>query len=189
MERSGAADAAIPREEEPITVPLRADHRVQDFSTRDSSAVQDWLRSKAAGFHAAGLCSVFVLESLADPTEVWGYYSLSASCVSRQVMSNALRRNLGTEYCPIALLGYMGRDDRQRGADIGPTLLRDAALRAKRSRAYLGVWGLALEPEGGPENRKLWDWYIKHNLKPISPERSDAAQPNLMYAPLQAFKV
>ena len=51
----------------------------------------------------------------------------------------------------------MGKQD---GAPqgLGAILVTDAARRAYRSLDIPG-WGLAVQPEGGPENKKLWEWY------------------------------
>ena len=75
-------------------------------------------------------------------------------------------------------IGFMGRDD-TAPKTLGAALLVDAARRVYHN-GDIAAWGLVLEPEGGQENKKLWDWYIAQELKPCRKMQS-------MYAPLSVF--
>ncbi len=76
----------------------------------------------------------------------------------------------------MALLGYMGRcDGAPKG--LGGVLIVDAARRAHR-QTDIPARGLALEPEGGRANVKLWQWYQDAGFKP-------AKTLELMYAPYE----
>lgn len=83
----------------------------------------------------------------------------------------------------MALIGYMGRHD---GAPkgIGSALLVDAARRVHRNQD-LPAWGLMLDSEGGPENKKLWGWY---QAQGFSPARTAPDRPSgVMYGALRKF--
>jgi hypothetical protein len=80
---------------------------------------------------------------------------------------------------PMVRIGFMGRDD---GAEkgFGSLLIVDAARRVYRN-GDIAAWGLVLESEGGPANKKLWDWYQEQGFKPCR------QTPNSMYGALSAF--
>jgi hypothetical protein len=78
---------------------------------------------------------------------------------------------------PLALIGYMGKQDGS-ASGIGAALLVDAARRAHRS-VDIPAWGMVLDCEGGQQNGKLWNWYKSVGF---IPSKSD---PGRMYAPYQ----
>jgi hypothetical protein len=63
-------------------------------------------------------------------------------------------------------------------AGIGAALLVDAARRVHRN-LDIPAWGMALEPEGGKENAKLWKWYEGVGFIPAK------TKTGLMYAPYE----
>ena len=74
---------------------------------------------------------------------------------------------------PVALIGFMGRDDNSPKG-LGSLLLHDAALRVRELQTHIGVWGIFLHAE----NTKLVDWYAEQGFyKAESTERG-------MYAPI-----
>jgi hypothetical protein len=81
---------------------------------------------------------------------------------------------------PMVRIGFMGRDD-SSPKGFGAALLVDAARRVYRN-GDIAAWGLVLESENGPDNKKLWEWYKAQGFKPCR-----GAHPHSMYAPLSAF--
>ena len=88
--------------------------------------------------------------------------------------SIALQQNI-----PLVLIGYMGRNS-GTPKGLGAALVVDAARRAHRSLEIPAV-GLAVEPEGGRNNPKLWAWYEKVGFVPAK------TLVRLMYGPYEAF--
>jgi hypothetical protein len=80
---------------------------------------------------------------------------------------------------PVVRIGFMGRSDRAEPG-IGRGLISDAARRVYRN-PDIAAWGLVLESEDGPQNKKLWEWYQKQGFKPCRQTE------NTMYGPLSAF--
>lgn len=80
---------------------------------------------------------------------------------------------------PLALIGFMGKQD---GTDtgIGAILVTDAARRAYRN-LDMPTRGLAVEPEDGRGNAKLWSWYESLRFCPAK------NVPGLMYGPYENF--
>ena len=108
-----------------------------------------------------GYCGVYIWPDPQDPSRVLGYYTLSASSMSKGDLANKHERRVPKGLpVPIVLIGYMGKTD---GAlkGLGGLLLFDAALRVSQNLENgPGVWGLALEPE----NDRLARWYVEHGF-------------------------
>jgi hypothetical protein len=99
--------------------------------------------------------------------------------LSRCEMTNKHRSVALQKNMPLVLLGYMGRNSgTQKG--LGAALVVDAARRAYRSLDIPAV-GLAVEPEGGLDNPKLWAWYQKAGFTPAK------TIGRLMYGPYEVF--
>jgi GNAT superfamily N-acetyltransferase len=128
-------------------------------------------------------CRVFIAAKPNDPTQIWGYYTLSAALIVKEQLSNADKKRASRDYlgypAPMVCIGFMGRDDTApRG--LGSALIVDAARRVHRN-GYIAVWGLVLKSEGGPTNRGLWGWYEKQGFKACRKTS------NSMYGALSAF--
>jgi hypothetical protein len=74
----------------------------------------------------------------------------------------------------------MGRD-KNAPKGFGAALIVDAARRVHRNQD-IAAWGIVLESDGGPDNKKLWGWYEAQGLKPCR-----GSHPHSMYGPLSAF--
>ncbi len=176
---SGTTSASV--QQDPIvTVPFSSIHRVEDFRCSKSDRVSAFLSKEAPSLLVANYCRIFILPSPSDPAVVWGYYTLSAGILLKEQMSRSDERRvpLGL-HAPVARIGFMGRDDRAE-AGLGRGLLIDAARRIHRN-PDIAAWGIILESENGPENKNLWDWYLRQGFK------SCRALPNSLYAPLSAL--
>ena len=77
----------------------------------------------------------------------------------------------------MALIGYMGRDDRAPSG-LGEALLVDAARRVALIREHIAIWGLSLHSE---TNGRLAQWYEDQGF--FRYERNQQH----MYAPLSRF--
>jgi len=74
---------------------------------------------------------VFIYENPDDPTEVWGYYTLSAGSVEKSSLSGSdEKRSPFGFHAPMARIGFMGRAD-AASKGLGSGLLLDAARRVR----------------------------------------------------------
>jgi hypothetical protein len=98
---------------------------------------------------------VFVWPFADDPSRIAGFYTLSTSFVERADMSKKIKNKtpLGIP-APVALLGFMGRDDAATKG-LGAALMYDAALRVSLIQKSIAIWGLFLHAENG----RLAEWY------------------------------
>jgi GNAT superfamily N-acetyltransferase len=112
-----------------------------------------------------------------DPTRVAGFYALSVYVVNRPEMTKPLQNKTVVGIpAPVALIGFMGRDD-AAPKGLGSALLYDAALRVDEIRKAIGIWGLFLHAE----NEQLAKWYEGHGF--FRCQQTNRA----MYAPLSRF--
>ena len=162
-------------------------HRRGDFACANSESVTKFLQEQCPLHIAQNYCRVFILPNPDDPTEVWGYYSLSPSLLLRDQRTRPDQKQVPKSLvglpAPMALIGYMGRHD-QSPKGLGEALLVDAARRVHRN-ADMVAWGLMLDSERGPDNPKLWAWYQSQGFIPA--KTIDEHRRNMMYGPLKAF--
>jgi hypothetical protein len=118
-----------------------------------------------------------------DPTHIFGYYTLSPSLLTRgRVTGSDQRRGIKGLPIPMCLIGFMGRcDSAPRG--IGEALIVDAARRVHRN-LDMPAWGLMLDCEGGPDNTKLWNWYLAQEFTPAKDEGTSSG---VLYGALKKF--
>jgi predicted N-acetyltransferase YhbS len=91
------------------------------------AALNAWLRNHAIRNQDSGASRTFI--TMADPSTIAGYYSLSAFTVARADVGG-----LGMampDPIPVTLIGRLAVDRRCAGQGLGANLLRDAALRAR----------------------------------------------------------
>ena len=84
-------------------------------------ALDEYLRKRAWGHEQQGVARVFVLEDLAPPGNVLGYYTLAASAWERERRRVPLSGSLPTHPLPVLYIGHVaGTTTRQRqGSDRG----------------------------------------------------------------------
>ena len=172
-----SAAPALETEPSLETVRLNPTHRNRDFICSKSERVTKFLREQAQSWIELRYCGVFVFPNPDDPTDIWGYYTLSQFFVTRDEMRNKDKKRQLLHAVPLAQIGFMGKAD-GTAAGIGAILLTDAARRVHRS-LDIPAWGLTLEPEGGKENAKLWAWYQRAGFIELK------ATPNRVYAPYE----
>jgi len=164
-----------------ITVELSDAHKTEQFVCSKSPRVAGFF-AKEAKFLIPRFCRAFVALDPNNEGRIWGYYTLSSNSIRKENLSGSDERRVAKNALgyapPMALIGFMGKDD-TAPPDFGGVLLIDAARRA--SRQDIANWGIILEPERGKENQKLWAWYARQGFKECRKIEG------MMYAPLSAF--
>jgi hypothetical protein len=180
---SGIAQEAV-RLEPLRTVLLNDNHRCDDFVCSKSERVTGFFAQERHVLVPQNYCRVFVLPNPADPTHVWGFYTLSPTALVRSRATGSEQKRIPPGLpIPMMLIGFMGKQD---GTDkgLGAALILDAARRVHRN-PDIPAWGLTLDSEGGPENEKLWKWYQEQGFTPAKPD--DKGRSGVMYASLRKF--
>jgi hypothetical protein len=194
----GGADASPSTEQVEGLVTVRLNpsvHRMNDFVCSRSGRIGGFFRDECPRFLEKNYCRVFVLPDPADPTHIWGFYTLSPGLVEKgRVSTQDQKRAMSGLPIPMILIGFLGRDDSApQELKLGAVLIHDAALRIHRSED-ITAWGLYLDPE----NDGLVKWYASLGFKstkalsvepaPITTNADGQAlqpRPLAMYAPLR----
>ncbi|MFO1086284.1 MAG: hypothetical protein U1E21_17140 [Reyranellaceae bacterium] len=181
---AGGSNVAGSHQEEPLaTVPLAEQHRVADFRCSKSQRINDFFAKECPLFLKNNYCRVFVLANPDDPTDIWGYYTLSPSLLLRAHSTNSDQRKVPSGLpIPMVRIGFMGRSD-SAPKGLGSALIVDAARRVHRNRD-LAAWGLMLDAEGGP-GTKLWTWYLEQGF--MQADAKNNTQSGVMYGALKKF--
>ena len=176
------APELVRQQEALATVPLSACHRTADFVCGKSTRVATFFRDECPHLIRHNYCRVFILPCPDDPSEVWGFYTISPSLLFRGAATGSDQKRVPKGLpIPMALIGFMGRHD-SAPLGLGAGLIVDAARRIFRSHDF-AAWGLMLDSEGGLTNKKLWDWYIAQGFTPAK----DTQRPTAMYGALKKF--
>jgi hypothetical protein len=181
----GSREATPVADPEPLkTVPIRSDHRIADFRCAKSERVQNFFMRDMPRLIDHGYCRVLILPNPADPSGIWGYYTLSPAQLQPDDLTRTQRRRvIGGIPISMMRIGFMGRDDRAPPG-IGGTLLIDAARRVHRSEDT-NAWALTLDAEGGPANARLFSWYKSMGF--VALRDSTGAERGAMYCPLASL--
>lgn len=167
----------LPQKLELATVALNGEfHRCHQFQCKKSERVSRFLHSDRHRL-AGPFAKIFVLEDPDDRASILGYYCLAAGQIERDWVSNKLAKQIPRDIAPMALLGFMGKQD-GTPKGIGEILLADAAIRI--SRLDVGVWGVMLHAE----NERLAAWYGERGFKSAPLDKVGEKNKLLMYAPL-----
>ena len=180
---TGSGDVA-PVADTPLkTVPIRPEHRTADFRCGNSPRVQGFFSREMPRYTALGYCRVLILPDPADPTGIWGYYTLSPGQIEPIGLTSTQRRQaINGIPVPLMRVGFMGRDDRAPKG-LGEALLVDAARRVYRSEDT-AAWGLILDAEGGSANPKLFGWY-RDTMKFTPIRDAGGGETGELYCPLR----
>jgi GNAT superfamily N-acetyltransferase len=122
--------------------PLRAEHRVKDF-TCGVLSLDTWIAQKARLNSVSGASRVFVVAD--ENNDVAAYYSLSAGALTRMEIPNSARPNTPTAI-PILVIGRFAVDLRFQRAGVGRSLLQDALVRCARVGREVGYMFVAVHP-------------------------------------------
>jgi GNAT superfamily N-acetyltransferase len=119
-------------------VPLEGRHRLDAFDS-GVSALDDWLRRRAAANQARGASRTYVAADAEHA--VFAYYALASGALALTDAPGRLRRNM-PDPVPMAILGRLAIDRRLQGKGVGAAMLRDAVLRVRQAAGILGIRGV-----------------------------------------------
>jgi GNAT superfamily N-acetyltransferase len=118
--------------------PIAAHHHVADFANGSHPSLDEWLRTRA--LQSEGLSARTYVVCPADaPTNVVGYFSISAAMEQRLALPTARLRKGMPEHVPLLLIGRLAVDGRWQGRGLGSQLLADALKRCLAVSNIAGV--------------------------------------------------
>lgn len=126
-------------------LPIQKEHNRAAFSC-GYEQLDNYLKRQARQDVSRDLSACYVL--LGDDSEIYGFYTLSASSISSIVFPDKLRNKLPPSYndLPTVLLGRLAIDKRRQGEGYGAVLLMDALSRVARIATELGTLAFLVDP-------------------------------------------
>lgn len=139
---------------------LQKHHRVDEFRCEEP-ALTDWLQRFALAAQADGSARVYVATT-EDPNEVVGYFALASAAVAPQEAgARVLKGQPPSRAVPAILLARLARDERHRGAGLGPSLLQNALLRCAEASDIIGARVLLVHAK----NEAARSFYAKYGFE------------------------
>ncbi len=123
------------------------DASIHDRSTFHSGepALDEYLRKYAVQQSAKGLSSVFVLVDDAKPSEILGFYTLSAAQIDVIQLIDAERKKTPRYPIPYFRMGRLARSLAHSGSGMGDLLVGLAVERCRQARAQVGAYALLVD--------------------------------------------
>lgn len=143
------------------TYTLDKKHQRSGFSCEQPS-LTTYLKEQVSQDIRKKLALCFV--TLDEKNNVTGYYTLSNSSISRDVVPQDVQMKLGYKDIPVTLLGRLARDETYTGQGLGEFLLMDAMYRSvSASRGQSASFALVTDPIDAHAEK----FYAKYGLSKL----------------------
>ena len=125
----------------------RLDTAIHDCAAFDCGvpALNDYLRKFASQHRRRGVSQTYVLVDDSAPTQVVGYYTLSAAQLEAEVLSEAERRRLPRYPIPCIRMGRLAVSAASRGQGHGRLLIGLAVERCLKARQEVAAYALVVD--------------------------------------------
>jgi len=122
-------------------------HRREEFSC-ESPELTEFLRTRARKEAKSRASACFVLVPVADPGQIAGYYTLSATTIELDKLPADLTKKLPRyPRLPATLLGRLARALAFKGQGVGDLLMVDALKRSYESSSVIGSVAVVVDPK------------------------------------------
>jgi predicted N-acetyltransferase YhbS len=122
-------------------------HRREEFAC-ESPELTAFLQTRARKEAKSRTSACFVLVPVADPGQIAGYYTLSATTLELEKLPVELTRKLPRyPRLPATLLGRLARALAFKGQGIGDLLMVDALKRAYENSSVIGSVAVVVDPK------------------------------------------
>ena len=138
----------MPNDTHYVVEPLTAAKHRRDVFDCGVDDLNDFLRTRARKELESGTSACFVIVPAIRPTEIAGYYTLSAATISRAALPESVTKKL-PRYAdfPATLLGRLARDLRYKGQMIGDRLMASVLYRAVAASKEVASWAIVTDPK------------------------------------------
>ena len=107
--------------------------------------LNDFLRRYAVQQAGKGVTSTFVAVDDSQPSKILGFYSLSATQIDVQQLSDAERARLPRYPVPCFRMGRLARSFDARGTGMGEVLMGLAVDRCLKAKAHVDAYALLVD--------------------------------------------
>ena len=128
--------------------------------------LNDYLQRLAEQHRRKGVSTPFVLVDTATPTEILGYYCLSASQVDAAELRESDRKKLPRYPVPCFRLGRLAVHKDRRGQGLGKLLLACAVDRCLKARKDVAAYALIVDAKDASARR----FYERYGFKTFADE-------------------
>jgi GNAT superfamily N-acetyltransferase len=136
--------------------------------------LDDYIQRFAAQQVVRGVSAVYVLVDSAQPSQILGFYTLSAAQVDVMQMAEADRKKLPRYPVPCFRMGRLACSVKHRGQGVGKLLIGCAVDRCLQARKQIAAFALLVDAKG--ESAKAF--YQHYGFTPC------ADSPLTLYLPL-----
>ena len=116
-------------------------------------ALNEYLQRFAEQHRKKGISATYLLVDSARPSEILGYYTLSAAEVGVERLANADRKQLPRYPIPCIRMGRLACRADQQGRGLGKLLLGCAVDRCLMVRGQLGAYALIVDAKDDTARR------------------------------------
>ena len=125
-------------------------HRREEFVC-ESAELTEFLHTRARKEAKSRTSACFVLVPVADPGQIVGYYTLSATSIELEKLPVELTKKLPRyPRLPATLLGRLARALTFKGQGIGDLLMVDALKRSYENSSVIGSVAVVVDPKDAP---------------------------------------
>lgn len=111
-----------------------------------------------------GLARAYVLVPEPAGNPVLGYYTLTSGAIAFDNVPSGLRLGLPKYPIPVARIGELAVDRRQRGQGFSSDLLLDALQRIARASEAVAVWAIIVDPI----DQQAMSFYLHHGFQALA---------------------
>ncbi len=142
-------------------------HRRDEF-TCESPELTEFIRTRARKEAKSRASACFVLVPVADPGQIAGYYTLSATTVELEKLPAELTKKLPRyPRLPATLLGRLARAIEFKGQGIGDLLMVDALKRSYENSSVIGSVAVVVDPKDAPAAK----FYATFGFQPLDGQK------------------
>jgi predicted GNAT family N-acyltransferase len=130
------------------TIHLQSNHNRSEFECGQKS-LDSYLQTQVNQDVKKKLSACFVLiETVNLVDNITGYYTLSNTSISRELIPENLQKKFPKSYesIPATLLGRLARDKSSKGTGLGEKLLIDALYRSHLAAKEIGSFAVIVDP-------------------------------------------
>lgn len=142
-------------------------HRRDEFAC-ESPELTEFLRTRARKEAKSRTSACFVLVPVADPGQIVGYYTLSATSIELEKPPVELTKKLPRyPRLPATLLGRLARSLAFKGQGIGDLLMVDALKRSYENSSVIGSVAVVVDPKDAPATK----FYGTFGFQPLDEQK------------------
>jgi predicted N-acetyltransferase YhbS len=126
-------------------------------------ALENYLHKQARQDVKRQISQAFVATATDQPSDILGYYTLSALSIELTSLPNNIAKNLPRQAIPAALLGHLTVSEKVQGTGIGKMLLMDSIKRTLAISEEIGIYALVVDAL----NVQVEQYYMQYGFLPL----------------------